>query len=160
MPDVELVAVQDSDANLAARRAANPATFNDYRQMLATVRPDFVLALGRHRQMARIAHDLLDQGYPFLMEKPMGINAAEVDKAARLNVFVAVPLAQRYGPFAARARELLAAGRFGPLSHIYVRINRPARYPAWDCAWMLDPTEAGGGCLRNLGSHGLDMFLT
>ena len=125
----------------------------------------FVIALGRHRQMAGIANDLLDQGYPFLMEKPMGINAPEVEalatKAARLDAFVAVPLAQRYGPFATRARELLAAGRFGPLSHIYVRINRPgpARYPAWDCAWMLDPAEAGGGCLRNLGPHGLDMFL-
>jgi predicted dehydrogenase len=168
MPDVELVAVQDSDANLVTKRAAevgNPATFTDYRQMLATVRPNFVLALGRHRQMARIAHDLLDQGYPFLMEKPMGINAGEVEdvatKATGLKAFVAVPLAQRYGLFATRARELLAAGRFGPLSHIYVRINRPgpARYPAWDCAWMLDPDEAGGGCLRNLGSHGLDMFL-
>ena len=87
----------------------------------------------------------------------MGINAAEVEavaaKAARLNAFVAVPLAQRYAPFATRARELIAAGRFGPLSHIYVRINRPgpARYQAWDCAWMLDPAESGGGCLRNLG---------
>jgi predicted dehydrogenase len=133
--------------------------------MLAATRPDFVVALGRHRQMAGIAHDLLDLGYPFLMEKPMGINATEVEalaaKAARLGAFVAVPLAQRYASFAARARELLAAKRFGPLSHIYVRINRPgpARYPAWDCAWMLDPAEAGGGCLRNLGAHGLDMFL-
>jgi len=168
MPDVELVAIQDSDAGLVARRAAevaSPPTFTDYREMLATTRPDFVVALGRHRQMAGIAHDLLDLGYPFLMEKPMGINAAEVEavaaKAARLDAFVAVPLAQRYGPFATRARELLAAERFGPLSHIYVRINRPgpARYEAWDCAWMLDPAEAGGGCLRNLGSHGLDMFL-
>jgi len=133
--------------------------------MLATTRPDFVVALGRHRQMAGIAHDLLDQGYPFLMEKPMGINASEVEalaaKAARLDAFVAVPLAQRYAPFAKCARELLDAGRFGPLSHIYVRINRPgpARYQAWDCPWMLNPAEAGGGCLRNLGSHGLDMFL-
>jgi predicted dehydrogenase len=168
MPDVELIALQDSDAGLVASRAAevgNPATFTDYRKMLATSRPDFVVALGRHRQMAAIAHELLDSGYPFLMEKPMGINAPEVKavaaKAARLNAFVAVPLAQRYGPFATRARELLATGRFGPLSHIYVRINRPgpARYQAWDCAWMLDPAEAGGGCLRNLGSHGLDMFL-
>ena len=168
MPDVELVAIQDSDAGLVARRAAevgSPPTFTDYRKMLATTRPDFVVALGRHRQMAGIAHDLLDQGYPFLMEKPMGINAPEVEalaaKAAQLDAFVAVPLAQRYGPFAKRARELLAAGRFGPLSHIYVRINRPgpARYRTWDCAWMLDPAEAGGGCLRNLGPHGLDMFL-
>jgi predicted dehydrogenase len=168
MPDVELVAIQDADAGILAKRAAevgNPATYADYGKMLAAVRPDFVLALGRHRQMASIAHDLLDAGYPFLMEKPMGISAAEVDavaaKAARLNAFVAVPLAQRYAPFARRARALIDAGRFGPLSHIYVRINRPgpARYPAWDCAWMLDPAEAGGGALRNLGPHGLDMFL-
>jgi predicted dehydrogenase len=137
MPDVKLVAIQDSDASLVARRAAevgSPPTFTDYGKMLATIRPDFVVALGRHRQMARIANDLLDQSYPFLMEKPMGINAAEVEavaaKAARLKAFVAVPLAQRYAPFAKRARELLAAGRFGPLSHIYIRINRPgpARY--------------------------------
>src|SRR5437016_9767555 len=168
MPDVELVAIQDSNAGLAAKRAAevgNPLTFTDYREMLATTRPDFVVALGRHRQMAGIAHDLLDQGYPFLMEKPMGINASEVEavaaKAASLNAFVAVPLAQRYAPFSKRARELLDAGRFGPLSHIYVRINRPgpARYQAWDCPWMLDPAESGGGRLRNLGPHGLDMFL-
>src|SRR5262252_5511953 len=101
MPDVELVAIQDSDAEIVARRAAevgNPQTFTDYRKMLAGMRPDFVLALGRHSQMAAIALDLLDLGYPFLMEKPMGINAVEVEavsaKAAKLNAFVAVPLAQ------------------------------------------------------------------
>ena len=85
MPDVELVAIQDSDADLAAKRAAqvgSPPTFTDYRKMLATIRPDFVVALGRHRQMAGIAHDLLDQGYPFVMEKPMGINAAAVEAVA------------------------------------------------------------------------------
>jgi predicted dehydrogenase len=168
MPDVELIAVQDSDAGLAAKRAAevgNVPTYTDYQKMLAVTRPDFVVALGRHREMAGIAHDLLDKGYPFLMEKPMGINAREVEavaaKASRLGTFVAVPLAQRYSPFAKRARELLANDRFGPLSHIYVRINRPApaRYRGWDCLWMLDPAESGGGCLRNLGSHGMDMFL-
>jgi predicted dehydrogenase len=168
MPDVALVGVQDSDAALARKRAnevGNPPTFTDYPKMLAETKPDFVLGLGRHRQMAKIAHDLLDQGYPFMMEKPMGVNAQEVqaiaDKATRLKAFVSVPLAQRYQPFAIRARELLAAGRFGPVSHIYIRINRPgpARYPAWDSPWMLDPAEAGGGCLRNLGPHGFDMFL-
>jgi predicted dehydrogenase len=40
-------------------------------------------------------------------------------------------------------------------------MNRPtsARYPAWDAPWMLDPALAGGGCLRNLGAHCLDLFL-
>ena len=168
MPDVALVGVQDPDAGIAAKRAAalgDPPAFTDHRAMLDTVKPDFVIALGRHRHMARIAHELLDRGLPFLMEKPMGVNATEVrgiaEKAAARNAFVAVPLIQRYQPFTRRARELLAEGRFGPLSHIYVRLNRPtsARYPAWDAPWMLDPEIAAGGCLRNLGSHGFDLFL-
>jgi len=168
MRDVALVGVQDGDAALARKRAdevGSPEVHTDYPRMLEETRPDFVLALGRHRQMARIAHDLLDRGLPFLMEKPMGVNADEVatiaDKATRLKGWVAVPLFQRNQPFAIRARALLAQGRLGPLSHLYVRINRPAppRYVAWDSPWMLDPVEAGGGCLRNLGPHGLDMFL-
>src|SRR5438034_11782852 len=165
---MRLVAIHDPDAVIAAKRAAalgDPPIFTDYRRMLVETRPDFVIALGRHSTMAEIAHHLLDHGYPFLMEKPMGVNGEEVrrvaEKAAAKNAFVAVPLGQRYQPFVARARQLLAEGRFGPLSHIYARQNRPtsARYPAWDAPWMLDPAAAGGGCLRNLGTHGLDLFL-
>jgi predicted dehydrogenase len=168
MPDMQLVGLHDSSAAIAAKRAAvlgDPPVFTDYRRMLTETRPDFVIALGRHSTMAETALYLLDQGYPFLMEKPMGVNAEEVcrvaDRAAAKNAFVAVPLIQRYHPFTARARSLLADGRFGPVSHIYFRLNRPtsARYVAWDATWMLDPKEAGGGCLRNLGPHGLDLFL-
>lgn len=168
MADVELVGVQDQSAEIAAQRAAalgNPPVFTDYGEMLAQTRPDFVIALGRHRSMPEVAHYLLDHRYPFLMEKPMGVDAVAVReiarKAATTGAFVAVPLAQRYQPFVARARQLLAEGRFGLLSHIYFRLNRPtsARYSSWDSPWMLDPTESGGGCLRNLGPHGLDLFL-
>src|SRR5712691_3314048 len=110
MPDVELVGLSDPSRDILAHRAAalgRPPTFTDYRAMLAEVRPDFVIALGRHRGMAETAHYLLDHGLPFL------------------------------------------------------RVNRPTsgRYPAWGSPWMLDPAEVGGGCLRNLGSHGLDLFL-
>ena len=168
MADVELVGLQDSNASVAAERAAalgGPPVFTDYRAMLDRTRPDFVLALGEHDRMAETAHFLIERGYPFMMEKPMGVSAAEVqgiaDKAALKHAFVAVPLSQRYQPFVARARQMLAAGRFGPLSHCYFRLNRPtsARYPAWHSAWMLDPARAGGGCLRNLGAHLLDLFL-
>ena len=56
MPDVELVAIQDSDASLVAKRAAevgNPPTYTDYRKMLELTRPDFVVALGRHQPDGR-----------------------------------------------------------------------------------------------------------
>ena len=168
MPEVQLVGLQDPDAALAAQRAeqvGRPAVFVDYREMLAATRPDFVLALGRHNAMAGIAHFLLDEGYPFLMEKPMGVNAAEVrgiaEKAAAKRAFAAVPLSQRLHPFVTHARRMLAEGAFGPVSHFHFRSNRgsSARYVAWGSPWMLDPAIAGGGCLRNLGTHGVDLFL-
>jgi predicted dehydrogenase len=115
--------------------------------------------------MAAAAHYLLDEGYPFLIEKPAGINAAEVrslsDKAAAKGAFAAVPLFQRLHPFVAHARLMLAENGFGPLSHFYFRSNRPTsgRYVAWGAEWMLDPAVAGGGCLRNIGLHGIDAFL-
>jgi predicted dehydrogenase len=168
MDDVELVGLHDPSAAVAAERAAavgGPPVFTDYRAMLDTTRPDFVVALGQHSRMAETALHLVDHGYPFMMEKPMGVSAAEVeriaDRATARRAFAAVPLPQRYQPFVARARQMLAEGRFGPLSHLYFRLNRPtsARYPAWHSPWMLDPALAGGGCLRNLGSHCLDLFL-
>ena len=78
MPDMRLVALQDPSAAIAAQRATalgDPPVYTDYRRMLTETRPDFVIALGRHSSMAETALYLLDQGYPFLMEKPMGVNA-------------------------------------------------------------------------------------
>ena len=167
LPGVELVAVQDSDETLAAKRAAevgSPPPFTDYRKMLAETKPDFVMALGRHSEMARIARDLLDLGFPFLMEKPMGISAAEVESVVErceaVNGFAAVPLPLRYTEFAQWARRLVADGEFGPISHVSLRMIRPgwARYPRWDSGWLLDPDFAGGGSLRNLGPHVFDLF--
>lgn len=163
MPDVELVGLQDPDPAVAAKRAAevgDPPVFTDYRRMLDRTKPDFVIALGRHSAMAEKAHWLLDHGFPFLMEKPMGINAEEVrgiaEKARASKAFVAFPTPMRYTPFFAQAGKM----EFGPLSHVYVRINglSSARYGGWDCAWMYDPATAGGGALMNLGVHGFDLF--
>ena len=169
MPGVSIVALHDDDAVIATERAAAvgnppPAIYTDYRRMLAETKPDFVLALGRPTDMASTAHYLLDHGYPFLMEKPMGFDAKEVrgiaDKARACNGFAAVSLPYRYQAQIVLAQRLIAQGRLGTLSHISIRNMRPtsARYPAWGAPWMLVPAVANGGCLRNLGPHGLDVF--
>lgn len=169
MAGVELVAVQDADEGVARRRLAmigsQAAFYANTSQLLDEVQPDFVLALGRHDEQAAVAQLLLMRGLPFLMEKPMGLNAAQVraiaDQARATRGFAAVPLPQRHSPFMQQALTMQADGRFGPLSHLYIRMNRfsSARYAAWDSAWMLDPAASGGGCLRNLGLHAFDVFL-
>ncbi|MBI4640566.1 MAG: Gfo/Idh/MocA family oxidoreductase [Candidatus Tectomicrobia bacterium] len=169
MPDVQIVGIHDERGEIATHRAnelggAIP-TFTDYRQMLSEVRPDFILALGRHDIMAEIAHYLLDNRIPFVMEKPMSYNARQlrsvVEKADAMNGFAAVPLGQRYSPLMHYAKKFAEEGTYGPLGHFYARMNRPtsARYPAWGSSWMLDPKISNGGCLRNLGPHGLDCFV-
>src|SRR5689334_11437667 len=79
MEDAAIVAVSDPDAERAAPLAAQAGcpVFTDYREMCATLRPDFAFALGRHRDMAEEARFLIESGIPFAMEKPCAWNAAE-----------------------------------------------------------------------------------
>ena len=169
MEDVEIVGVHDDESDIAAHRVAEIGddipTFTCYADMLDEVSPDFVLALGRHDTMAQTAHDLLDRSIPFIMEKPMSFSARQlrgvVEKAESTGGFAAVPLNMRDTPFFTHAKKLRDEGNYGSVCHLYQRMNRPTseRYPAWGSPWMLDPAAANGGCLRNLGAHGLDAFV-
>ena len=169
MEDVEIVGVHDDEPDIVAHRVSEIGggipTFTRYSDMLDDLEPDFALALGRHDTMAETAHDLLDRGVPFIMEKPMSFNARQlrgvVEKAEATGGFAAVPLNMRDTPFFAHAKRLRDEGAYGSLTHLYQRMNRPTseRYPAWGSPWMLDPAIANGGCLRNLGAHGLDAFV-
>jgi predicted dehydrogenase len=166
----DIVGVSDPDPNLAAARAQAfvSTRFTDYRQMVETTRPEFVVALGRHCDMPQIFRFLVEAGLPFLMEKPWGTDPDTVEGLARLaaekGVWVTVPFMARYSFWAETARHMISGGEFGRVSHIFFRTIRPtlARYVEWESPWMTDPAQAGGGALLNLGGHGFDMawFLT
>ena len=170
MDDVDIVGIHDEDPDIAKHRVSeigiDAATFTDYGRLLSEVKPDFVLALGPHNTMAAVAHDLLDYRIPFIMEKPMSFSARElrgvVEKADAVDGFAAVPLSNRYQQIIVMAKEAVRNGKYGPMTHFYARMNRPTpgRYPAWGSAWMLYPQISNGGCLRNLGSHGMDAFVS
>src|ERR1700675_2944679 len=94
---IQLVAVSDHTAGVAQRVAGELGcgSYTDYEQMLEREKPDFVFALGAHRDMAAIARNLLDRALPFGMEKPLGLSSAEVaplaEQARRQQALVAVP---------------------------------------------------------------------
>ena len=96
IPSLRLVALADggdSVAPIAAWCRDNghlPRVFDDYRAMLEETKPDFVVALGRPRVMPEIAHHLLDAGYPFVMEKPIGLDATQVRGVAEKTATVDV----------------------------------------------------------------------
>jgi predicted dehydrogenase len=104
MPPVAVVGVCDPDGSCVAAVAAKVGckASTDYKEMCATLTPDFAFALARHSDMAELARFLIGHRIPFAMEKPCAINAAEAAeiaaRAAAAGVFAPVPYGFRYSP--------------------------------------------------------------
>ncbi len=163
LPGVVLAGLADPDA---AKAAALGARFGcpsgaDFRALCREVRPDFVFALGRHCDMPDQAEFLIAEGIPFALEKPCGTTVAQVERLARLaaarGAFCAVPLVFRNGAFFRLLQQLAAED--GGVQHMAFRFiaGFAQRYLDSGCAWNLDPAQAGGGCMLNLGCHFVDI---
>ncbi len=162
-------------AGVAALSARNPQTgrevaaalgarfYFDWRDMVQKEAPDFVFALGRHCDMAEIARFLLEEGVPFAMEKPMGLNLQEVEGLAALarqkQAFVAVPFSIRMSPWVHKIKELEGANADLAYATFRFHAGPVSRYYANDNPWNLRQAEAGGGCLINIGIHFPDLYL-
>ncbi len=168
--DLRVVGVSDREAFAGedvARRFHCPY-FPDYRTLLDEVGDvEFAFAFGRHADMSAMGHALIERGIPFAIEKPCGLNAREIaglrSVAENAGVYVAVPFIQRLGGLC-RGIEDLEGGIPSTFSNMSVRFiaGPPSRYSSKGCGWMLNPGQAGGGCLVNLGGHFVDLarFLT
>jgi predicted dehydrogenase len=127
----EIVGVADPDPRIAADRArlCDSVAFEDYREMLESTRPEFVVALGRHVDMPDVFRHLVAAGVPFLMEKPWGIDAATMSGLAALaldrRAWACVPFPMRFSPWAELTKQMYVAGELGEISHGLFRMVRP-----------------------------------
>jgi predicted dehydrogenase len=160
IPDVAIVGVSDPDlvrTEPAAVKAGCNA-FADYREMCATLKPDFAFALARHCDMAELARFLIDQRIPFAMEKPCAINAAEAadiaDRAAAAGVFAAVPYVIRYSPLIEAIQSTNEPVQYAMFKFIGGMVDR---YHQQQVQWVIDRKTSGGGPLLNLGVHFMDL---
>ena len=155
--------VSDADPGIAQHIAAEIGCpwSADFRDLCFDIRPDLVFAFGRHCDMAAEGAFLAREGIPFVMEKPCGIDAAEVRGLAKLvaerALFAAVPFVWRQSGLVRLIQDLMVGE---PLTYLSFRLiaGPPSRYPAAGCAWMLDPKQSGGGCTINLACHFIDLF--
>jgi len=125
----ELVAVADVREQAAvalAEEFGKPATFTDYRRLLAEVRPDVVAICTRaseHAEMSCVAAESGVQG--ILCEKPMAPSLIEaramLDAAAINGTKLAIGHQHRFDPSFVKARQLVAAGAIGTPLLAYVR---------------------------------------
>jgi len=160
---VRIVGVSDPDASVAERvgRELGAPSFVDDHALLDRTRPEFAFAFGRHCDMAGIATALIDARVPCLIEKPAGLNAAQVaglrDHARRRGVLVGTGFNFRVSDWYTRLRTLTADDPASLASFRFIS-GPPQRYHELGCSWMLDPALAGGGSTINLAGHLIDLF--
>jgi predicted dehydrogenase len=111
--------------------------------------------------MPALANLLVDAGVPFVIEKPAGLSALDVqalrDRTRDCGVHVGTGFNFRVSDWFQRLRQLTdddpaTVARFSFIS------GPPARYRQLGCDWMLDPARSGGGCTINLAGHLIDLF--
>lgn len=163
---VEVVGLCDHVAAVRAREAKhfNCYAYHTPAELIDAGGFDFGFLFGRHADMPETAAKLIAHNIPFSIEKPGGLQAGDVgqlaDAAKEKGLYVSVAFVERLGDayrtllklqMDEDAKFLSTSWRFfaGP----------PSRYPAVDCAWLLDPAVSGGGCMINLAGHFIDLSL-
>lgn len=159
---IEIVGVCDPNRDVAGRYAERLgcSAYHAYSDLCVEQRPDFAFALAPHRDMPATASFLMDEGIPFVIEKPAGISANDiaplVARAAATGHFVAIPFVFRYSGFLQALKEH-AAGETVHYAGFRFIAGPPSRYVEAGCGWMLDQAQSGGGSGINLGVHFLDL---
>lgn len=166
LPDVELVAVCDSDPTRLAAAAEHLGVpgVADHRALLADLRPDVVHVCTPHDQHAPVAVDCLEAGVAVLLEKPVAHTLAEgrrvVEAAdAHPDVKIGVCFQNRYNPPVQALRRLVDSGELGTVRGGAASVlwhRTPEYYRARP--WRGRRERSGGGVLINQAIHTLDLL--
>ncbi|KQV12336.1 oxidoreductase [Rhizobium sp. Root1203] len=166
MPEIEFVALADPvfssrqrliDVCVAAG-AAEPRSFDDYREMLSACRDDLdiVYVSTPHAYHGEQAAAVAEAGLDLFLEKPMVTTVAEAERliAAQKRSGVTVVTAFQGGlsPLVIDTRKRALAGEFGDLIAISGVI-----WESWadnyDGHWKQRPEISGGGFMFDTGAH-------
>ena len=107
-----------------------------------------------------LACQAAEAGKHVLVEKPVGISVAELDRleqvAARKGVLVRAAYNHRFHPACLKALELWRSGALGPILFVRGRYGQGGRL-GYEKEWRADPTVSGGGELIDQGVHLIDL---
>ncbi|MDC2954023.1 Gfo/Idh/MocA family oxidoreductase [Streptomyces gilvifuscus] len=105
---------------------------------------------------------MAEAGKHIWIEKPVGLSLADAravaDAVARAGVQGAVGFNYRNAPAVEAARELIASGELGTVTHVRVRLfSDYAAHPEGALTWRYEKERGGSGVLGDLASHGADL---
>jgi len=103
------------------------ASYSDYRKMLETEKPDAVCLTVSYNVIPKIAIDIMNMGFPLIVEKPPGVIGPEVasivEVAERLKIPNQVAFNRRYTPILNELKTLLS-GDIHNIRCVFQRVGR------------------------------------
>ncbi|MFJ1735577.1 Gfo/Idh/MocA family protein [Streptomyces sp. NPDC088254] len=161
----ELVAVAEEvpgRAEEAAARYGFASTYRDWRDIAADARVRAVSITAPNFLHREIGVAMAEAGKHIWIEKPVGLTAADARAVAyavaRARVQGTVGFNYRNAPAVEAARELIASGEIGSVTHVRIRLlSDYAAHPDGALTWRYERERGGSGVLGDLASHGVDL---
>ncbi|MBQ0995264.1 Gfo/Idh/MocA family protein [Streptomyces sp. RK62] len=161
----ELVTVAEEvpgRAEEAAARFGFATATRDWREVAADPRVKAVSVTAPNFLHREIGVAMAEAGKHLWIEKPVGLTAADAravaDAAARAGVHSAVGFNYRNAPAVEAARDLVASGEIGTVTHVRIRLfSDYAAHPQGALTWRYERERGGSGVLGDLASHGADL---
>ncbi|WP_367319388.1 Gfo/Idh/MocA family protein [Streptomyces sp. HUAS ZL42] len=149
-------------AEEAAARFGFATTTRDWREVAADPRVQAVSITAPNFLHREIGVAMAEAGKHIWIEKPVGLTAQDArqvaDAVAKAGVQGAVGFNYRNAPAVEAARDLIAAGEIGTVTHVRIRLfSDYAAHPEGALTWRYERERGGSGVLGDLASHGADL---
>jgi len=149
-------------AEEAAAQFGFTSTTRDWRDVVKEPRIQAVSITAPNFLHREIGVAMAEAGKHIWIEKPVGLSAADAsavaDAVATAGVQGAVGFNYRNAPAVEAARELIASGAIGTVTHVRVRLfSDYAAHPEGALTWRYEKERGGSGVLGDLASHGADL---
>ncbi|MFF8191119.1 Gfo/Idh/MocA family protein [Streptomyces bobili] len=149
-------------AEQAAHQYGFASAVRDWREVAADPRVGAVSITAPNFLHREIGVAMAEAGKHLWIEKPVGLTAddarAVADAVAKAGVQGAVGFNYRNAPAVEAARDLIAAGEIGAVTHVRIRLfSDYAAHPDGALTWRYERERGGSGVLGDLASHGADL---
>ncbi|MEU4657597.1 Gfo/Idh/MocA family oxidoreductase [Streptomyces sp. NPDC023723] len=146
----------------AATRFGFASAVRDWRQVAADPRVRAVSVTAPNFLHREIGVALAGAGKHLWIEKPVGLGVADTRAVAaavaEAGVRGAVGFNYRGAPAVEAARDLIASGDIGAVTHVRIRLfSDYAAHPESALTWRYERERGGSGVLGDLASHGADL---
>jgi predicted dehydrogenase len=160
-----LVAVAEEVPGRAEEAAAQfgfASTTRDWREVAADPRVQAVSITAPNFLHREIGVAMARAGKHVWIEKPVGLGVddarAVAGAVAEAGVQGAVGFNYRNAPAVEYARDLIATGEIGTVTHVRIRLfSDYAAHPEGALTWRYERARGGSGVLGDLASHGADL---